>query len=64
MTQQRFQSLNQVNEIDGDLPPPRLFGELCADGGRDIWRDEWLDRTAKRPDFTNERGTDEGVLRR
>ena len=55
MTQQRLQSLNQVYEIDGDLPPLRVYGELSADRGRDVWRDERLDRTAERPNLTNER---------
>lgn len=54
VTQQRLQALNQVYEIDGDLPPPMGDGELCADGGCDVWRDEGLDRAAQRPDFSNE----------
>ena len=55
MAQQRLKSLNQVYEIDGDLPPLRVSGELGADRGRDVGRDERLDRTAERPDLTNER---------
>ncbi len=55
MTQQRLKSLNQVYEIDGELPPLRVYGELGADRGRDVWRDERLDRTAQCPDFTNQR---------
>ena len=55
MTQQRLQSLNQVYEIDGDLPPLRVYGELSADRGRNVGWDERLDRTAERPDLTNER---------